>query len=66
MVYTVVVTREDDGRYTAFAPALNDCASFGDTREEALLHVADAMGLHVETVRDLGWPVPSEPRAPLM
>ena len=60
MTYTVVIMREDDGRYTAFAPALNDCASFGDTREEALLMVADAMSLYVETLREHGWPVPND------
>ena len=66
MPYAIVVEEEDDGRCTAFAPALNDCARFGDTREETLLSVADAMSLYVETLRDLGWPVPTEPSAPRM
>ena len=60
MTYTVVVMREEDGRYTAFAPALNDCASFGDTLPEALQMVEEAISLYVETLREQGWPVPPD------
>ena len=60
MTYTVVVTREEDGRYTAFAPALNECASFGDTLPDALQQVEEAIALFVETLRAHGWPVPED------
>ena len=60
MTYTVVVIREADGRYTAFAPALNDVASFGDTLPEALLMVGEAISAYVETLQRRGWPVPAD------
>jgi predicted RNase H-like HicB family nuclease len=59
-IYTVVVLREDDGRYTAYVPALNDCASFGDTLPEALMMVQEAMSLYVATLRDHDWPIPAD------
>jgi len=60
MTYTVVVTREADGRYTAFVPALNDVASFGDTLPQALQMVEEAVSAYLETVRAHGWPVAAE------
>ena len=60
MTYTVVVIREEDGRYTAFAPALNEVASFGDTLPEALQMVEEAISAYVETLRSRGWPVPGD------
>jgi len=60
MTYTVVVIREADGRYTAFAPALNDVASFGDTLPEALLMVEEAISAYVETLQRRGWQVPAD------
>lgn len=59
-IYTVVVIREPDGRYTAYAPALNECASFGDTLPEALAMVQDAMSLYVAALRDRDWPIPAD------
>ncbi|HPO07066.1 MAG TPA: type II toxin-antitoxin system HicB family antitoxin, partial [bacterium] len=52
--YTVVVSREEDGRYSACIPALNDVASFGDTLPEALRMVEEAATLYLETIRDMG------------
>jgi len=60
MTYTVVVIREEDCRYTAFIPALNDVASFGDSLPEALQMVENAATLYLETLRDHGWPIPQD------
>jgi len=59
-VYTVVVTREKDGRYVVGAPALNGCGSYGDTLPEALRHAEEAIALYLEVQRDLGWPIPPD------
>lgn len=50
MKYTVLIFKEDDGRFSAIVPALNHTASFGDTIEEALAMVQEAAELYVETV----------------
>jgi len=60
MTYTVVVIREEDGRYTAFIPALNDVASFGDTLPEALQMVEEAAALYLDTLREQKWPIPAD------
>ncbi|MFH1737601.1 MAG: type II toxin-antitoxin system HicB family antitoxin [bacterium] len=60
MMYTVVVIREEDGRYTAFVPSLNDVASFGDTLPEALQMVEEAASLYLETLREQEWPIPPD------
>jgi predicted RNase H-like HicB family nuclease len=52
--YTVVVTREQEGRYTVTVPALSDCASFGDTLPEALTMVQEAILAYLDGLRALG------------
>jgi antitoxin HicB len=60
VVYTVVVTREKDGRYVVCAPALNDCGSYGDTLPEALQHAEVAIALYLDGQRRHGWPIPPD------
>jgi antitoxin HicB len=60
MRYTVVLEQEDDGGYVATVPALPGCVSQGDTREEALTHIREAIELYIEDCRDAGDPVPTE------
>jgi predicted RNase H-like HicB family nuclease len=60
MRYTVVLEKEDDGGYVATVPALPGCVSQGDTREEALTHIREAIELYIEDCRDAGDPVPTE------
>lgn len=46
--YTVVLTPEiEDGGYSVSVPALPGCASQGDTVEEAIANIRDAIGLYL-------------------
>jgi predicted RNase H-like HicB family nuclease len=56
--YAVVLEREEDGRYSAYVPDLPGCASMGDTKREALLHVREAIACYLEGLRKVGRPVP--------
>ena len=47
MKLAVVLERSDDG-YTVFAPNLLGCISEGDTREEALGNIREAIELYLE------------------
>lgn len=58
MRYTVILQRESDGGYVATVPALPGCISQGDTREEALKNIHEAMELYVEDLTAAGEPVP--------
>jgi antitoxin HicB len=60
MTYTVVLTREEDGRYTASVPALVGCPPFGRSVEEALAMAKEAAELYVETLVEDGLLVPGD------
>jgi predicted RNase H-like HicB family nuclease len=48
--YTVVFEREADGGYHAFCPALPGCHSEGDTLDQALANVREAIGVYIESL----------------
>jgi predicted RNase H-like HicB family nuclease len=50
----VVLEPSDEGGYTAIVPALPGCISEGDTREEALRNIREAVELYLEPVDDDG------------
>jgi len=52
MRLTVVLEPSDDGGYTVYAPSLPGCISEGDTKEEALAHISEAIQLYLEPVED--------------
>ena len=58
--FTVVIERDEDGMYVASVPALQGCYTQGDTHEEALENVKEAIRLHLEARKELGEPVPIE------
>jgi predicted RNase H-like HicB family nuclease len=60
MKYTVVLQRENDGGYVVSVPALPGCVSQGDTREEALKNIEEAIDIYLEDVKAAGEPVPVE------
>ncbi|TAJ78339.1 MAG: type II toxin-antitoxin system HicB family antitoxin [Gallionellaceae bacterium] len=55
----------EDSVFIAEVPELSGCMAHGDTQEEALANVKEAMHLWIDTAREFGDPVP-EPRAHLM
>jgi len=48
----VVLEKSDDGGYTVYVPALPGCISEGDTIEEALANIKEAIELYLEPVED--------------
>jgi predicted RNase H-like HicB family nuclease len=44
----IVLEPSDEGGYTVFVPALPGCISEGDTREEALANIRQAIELYLE------------------
>jgi len=51
--FSAVIERDQDGYY-AFCPELQGCYSQGDTYEEALANIQDAIRLHVEDRLEAG------------
>jgi predicted RNase H-like HicB family nuclease len=60
MRYTVVLEREPDGGYVASVPALPGCVSQGDSRDEALANIREAIQLYLDDCRAAGDPIPTE------
>ena len=59
--YTVVLTPEvEDGGYSVSVPALPGCFSQGESVEEALAHIREAIGLHLWSLQQEGSSIPSD------
>ncbi len=58
--FTVVVERDEDGRFLAICPALQGCYTEGESKEEALALIEDAVRLHVEDRLGQGEPINEE------
>ncbi|MDQ6946552.1 MAG: type II toxin-antitoxin system HicB family antitoxin [Actinomycetota bacterium] len=53
-----VVIEQAEGNLSAYVPDLPGCVSTGDTREEVEANIAEAIRLHVESLRAHGETVP--------
>ena len=52
-IIVTYLVKDEDGQYAASCPELGT-ASCGDTIEEALHNIKDAVSLHIETLKELG------------
>jgi len=58
--YTVIIDREEDGGYHAFCPALPGCHTQGDTYDEVIENIKDAIKLYLESLKAHHEPIPEE------
>ena len=56
--YRVLFERDEDGKFTATVPELPGCISFGDTRDEALQNIKEAIEAYIESLQKHNEPVP--------
>ena len=52
MKIKVVLEPSEEGGYTTYVPSLPGCISEGDTKEEALANVREAIALYLEPIED--------------
>lgn len=52
MKLRVVLEASDEGGFTAYVPSLPGCISEGDSREEAMQNIREAVSLYLEEVED--------------
>ncbi len=57
MRYVVIVEQGKNG-FGVYVPDLPGCVAAGETREEALRLICEAIELHLEEMREEGLPVP--------
>lgn len=58
--YTIVIEQDENGVYIASCPALRGCYTQGNTYEEAIENIKDAIKLHIDARKQVGDPVPIE------
>ncbi|MGQ9532459.1 MAG: type II toxin-antitoxin system HicB family antitoxin [Desulfotomaculales bacterium] len=58
--FNVRLIPEEDGRWTAEVPALPGCVTWGNTREQALERVREAIELYLEVLAEEGKPLPED------
>jgi len=60
MDYTVILHRAEEGGYWVEVPVLPGCFSQGETVEEALANVGEAIESHLIALREEGQKIPQE------
>jgi len=58
--YRILIEKDENDIYIASCPALQGCYSQGDTVDEALQNIKNAIQLHIEARQALGEPIPIE------
>ena len=61
MRYAIVIERGETS-YGAYVPDLPGCVAAAETREEVVKLIHEAIGQHIQLLREEGMPVP-EPRS---
>lgn len=52
MTLQIILEPSEEGGFTAIVPALPGCLSEGDTKDEAIANIKEAIGLYLEPVLD--------------
>lgn len=58
--FTVLLEREPDGGFHASCPALSGCHSQGDTLDEAMQNIREAIEVYLESLAAHGETLPRE------
>lgn len=57
--FKVVLEKESDGGFSVFVPSLPGCATQGETMEEAITNIKEALELYIQSLKKDGLPIPS-------
>ena len=58
--YRVLIEQGEDGLYVASCPALQGCYTQGETYEESLANIKEAIRVHIAARKQVGEPIPIE------
>jgi antitoxin HicB len=58
--YRVLLNKEPEGGYTAIVPTLPGCITYGESTEEAIANVKEAIELYLESLVAHGELIPTE------
>ena len=57
MTFQVIIERDEDGYFVIECPSIPGCISQGDTRDEAIENIKDAIKLCLEVRAERGMPL---------
>ena len=57
MRYAIVIEKAE-GNYSAYVPDLPGCVTVGDTVEELIENMREAVEMHLEAIQEDGLPIP--------
>jgi predicted RNase H-like HicB family nuclease len=60
MRFTVTIDRDEDGVWIVECPAIPGCISQGETKQQAIENIKDAIKLCLEVRAERGWPLTIE------
>lgn len=60
MKFIITITPDEDGVYVAECPSIPGCLSQGDTREQAIENIQEAIKLCLEVRKEQGLPLTIE------
>jgi antitoxin HicB len=66
MRQVVLIPDKEVGGFTVIVPTLPGCISEGDTIDEAIVNIREAMELHIESMIAQGEEVPEDALEPLL
>lgn len=55
----LVVVEKDPSSYGAYVPDLRGCVAAGESREEVLSFIREAIAIHLEGLKEQGQPIPA-------
>ncbi|MEV4507955.1 type II toxin-antitoxin system HicB family antitoxin [Dactylosporangium sp. NPDC049525] len=56
--YAIVVERAEDGGYGAWSPEVPGCVALGETADQAVTDMREAIKLHLRLLSERGEPLP--------
>jgi len=56
----VIIYPGEDGFWVAECPSLPGCITQGETKEEAIANIREAIGFYIEVLEEDGIPIPEE------
>ncbi len=59
MKYTVIIEKGRESGYVAYVPALRGCVSQGESKEEALANIKEAIQVYIKALKEDGLPIPA-------
>jgi predicted RNase H-like HicB family nuclease len=57
MLYRIVIEQDEDGQFVAECPTLPGCISQGQSRDEAVANIKDAMAGYLASLKKHGEPI---------